>query len=324
MNNDNDNSFIISARTMDLGAGLSFAIATTPKSSPLATPAFPTARHGFVGFVPIEVGIVLEHFVTAGLNTAGVSCDQQTLLHTVYPNATGNASTDVSVDYFCEYVLGNVVNVTSLQSDLLHKRVTPHGGSISGGQHFVVRDSSGDSLIIEFLDGTVTTTRDHNDQGTSGFGVMTNEPSFSWQVENTRHAMWKMKNARPSFTIPGTFYPDERFLRIHLFKSSMPTPKSNVEAIQQAVHVMNSVTVPMGNQMGTDSSKGEGQGDHTLFGIVYDHSERVVYWRTQFNQNLQRLRLVDAEITLNGTRGYLSLKNELPFFHDASSSIVRK
>ena len=323
-----DNDFVISARTMDLGVGLSFGIGTTPVSSQLGTLAFPTARHGFVGFVPIEVGIVLEHLVTAGLNSVGVSCDQQTLLHTVYPNATGNTSTDVGIDYFCEYVLGNVENITSLQSDLLHKRVTPHGASVAGGQHFVVRDASGDSLVVEFLDGTVTATRDQNDQGKSGFGVMTNEPSFSWQVENARHAMWKLKNARPSFTIPGAFYPDERFLRIHLFKSVLPTPKTNVEAIQQAVHVMNGVTVPGGNQMGTDSSKGEGEGDHTLFGVVYDHAERVVYWRTQSNQNLQRLRLVDAKISLkNETRGKILFgygNNDLPWYHDASSSIKRK
>jgi penicillin V acylase-like amidase (Ntn superfamily) len=94
-------------------------------------------------------------------------------------------------------------------------------------------------------------------------GVMTNEPNFQWHVENVKHAQWKQHNERPAFTIPGAFYPDERFLRIHLVKSAMPQPNSYDEAVMQAVHVLNTVTVPMGAQLGTDSSEGEGVGDHT-------------------------------------------------------------
>jgi penicillin V acylase-like amidase (Ntn superfamily) len=313
-----ENDFCISARTMDLGKALSFGVSTVPIATSLAAKGFPKAKYGFVGFIPVELDIPLQHFVTGGLNTAGVSCDQQTLLHTVYPNATGNQSTDVAIDNFCEFVLGNVANVSHLESLLLSKQVTPHGGSIAGGQHFVVRDAKGQSLVIEFLEGKVVVAIDEK------FGVLTNEPPFQWQVENAKHAIWKMHNARPSFTIPGAFYPDERFLRIHLFKSSMPTPKTNQEALMQAVHVLNSITVPPGMQMGTDSSKGEGAGDHTKFAAVYDHLQRIVYWRTETNQNLQRLRLEDAKLQTNNTVGTLSFeKNNLSFFNDASSSIKR-
>ena len=121
--------------------------------------------------------------------------------------------------------------------------------------------------------------------------------------------------------------PDERFLRINLIKEGLPTPKTYAESIQQAVHVLNSVTVPPGEQMGTDSSKGEGAGDHTMFGVVYDHKQSIVYWRTESNQNLQRLRLVDAHLSRGSPPGSLAFgygKNELPFFNDAASAIVRK
>ena len=86
--------FVVSARTMDLGPGLSFGVSTAPAGSKIggANLGSDSSDYGFVGFVPIEAGLVLEHFVTAGMNTAGVSCDQQTLLGTVYPNKTGNAS----------------------------------------------------------------------------------------------------------------------------------------------------------------------------------------------------------------------------------------
>eukprot|EP00591_Stephanopyxis_turris_P007294 CAMPEP_0195525598 /NCGR_PEP_ID=MMETSP0794_2-20130614/26108_1 /TAXON_ID=515487 /ORGANISM="Stephanopyxis turris, Strain CCMP 815" /LENGTH=57 /DNA_ID=CAMNT_0040656087 /DNA_START=36 /DNA_END=206 /DNA_ORIENTATION=+ len=52
----------------------------------------------------------------------------------------------------------------------------------------------------------------------------------------------------------------------------------------------------MGDQMGTDSSKGEGAGDHTKFGVIYDHKNQTLYWRAVTNQNFQRLRLADANL----------------------------
>ena len=154
--------------------------------------------------------------------------------------------------------------------------------------------------------------------------MLTNEPPFPWHVENARHAKWKQKNARPAFAVPGNFYPDERFLRINLLKDGMPAPGTHTEAVQQVVHVLNSVTVPPGAQLGTDSSAGEGAGDHTMFAVVYDFANLTVYWRTEQNQNLQRLRLRDAQLGAGSARGSLPFaKNELPWYHDAAGSIVR-
>lgn len=274
----------------------------------------------------MRLGIILEHYVVAGMNEAGLSCDQQTLIHTVYPNRTGNTLTDVGVDHFCERVLGQFNSTAALKKSLDEKTLTPHGPCIVGGQHFVIRDSRGDSLVVEFLDGITSVWLDRNDGGKSGYGVLTNEPPFPWHIENVRHMEWKLGNERPSFTMPGTFYPDERFLRIHLLKSNLPKPATNVEAIQQALHVLNSVTVPIGTQMGTDSSKGEGQEDHTRWGVIYDHLTKTVYWRTKSNQNLQRIRLCDAQLQQGATRGSIAFaegKNDLPFFHDAASAFKR-
>ena len=71
--------------------------------------------------------------------------------------------------------------------------------------------------------------------------------------------------------MPGAFYPDERFLRLHSLKQGLDTPTTYQEVVQQAVHLLNSVTIPAGEIMGTDSGAGEGAGDHTIFGLVYDH-----------------------------------------------------
>jgi penicillin V acylase-like amidase (Ntn superfamily) len=142
------------------------------------------------------------------------------------------------------------------------------------------------------------------------------------QVENARHASWKRSNQNPAFTLPGAFYPDERFLRIEILKGGMPKPSSYDEAVMQAVQVLNSVTVPQG-AMGTDSSAGEGQLDHTWFGVCYDHLNTTMYWRTLWNQNLQRVRLQDAHLAPGEKQRFLILQgNDLPWFNDASAALA--
>lgn len=50
---------------------------------------------------------------------------------------------------------------------------------------------------------------------------MTNEPTFDWQVKNIDHYEWKRTLARQAVATPGNFYPEERFLRVHMIKSGM-------------------------------------------------------------------------------------------------------
>merc|ERR1712217_709591 len=116
----------------------------------------------------------------------------------------------------------------------------------------------------------------------------------------------------------GAFYPDERFLRIHLLKSALPQPSSYQEAVEQALHVLNSVTVPMGQQMGTDSGFGEGLADHTHWGHIYDHKAATLYWRTQTNLQLQRVQLPDSIVGPKSVAKTLSYTNSLPWFNDAT------
>ena len=166
---------------------------------------------------------------------------------------------------------------------------------------------------------------DLNDGGKTGFGVFTNEPPLMWQNEAVRHLQWKQSLARPAVGMPGSWYPEARFQRLHLVKSALPEPGSYQEAIMQTVHVLNTVTVPMGSQMGTDSGTGEGLGDHTQYAVIYDSKNQTIYWRTQVNQNLQRLRLVDAGLETGGKEQVIAAQSsELPWFNDASRSLLPK
>ena len=82
-----NNAYRLSVRTMDLGGLpiLDWGVATHPVGEPMQHNNAP-ARYGFVAFVPdldvLPPGVLrpeLDHFLSGGINTAGLSCDGQTV-----------------------------------------------------------------------------------------------------------------------------------------------------------------------------------------------------------------------------------------------------
>lgn len=318
MNND----FAISADTMDLGSDPHQWMIIT---QPLGMPGFlRTSKYGYIGFVG-KLGSVLEGTLVAdGMNTAGLTCDAHTLLGTIHPDR--NASLDnIDAGYICQWALEGYDSVADLKVALNGVNFVAAKNPGFQNQHWVFRDASGHGLAIEFLAGRMEVYDDLNDGGKTGFGVFTNEPPLLWHNEAVRHLQWKQSLARSAVEMPGSWYPEARYQRLHLVKSAMPKPISYQEAIMQTVHVLNTVTVPMGSQLGTDSGAGEGLGDHTQYAVIYDSKNQIIYWRTQVNQNLQRLRLQDAGLQNGNKEQVIATQSPtLPWFNDAAGSLQPK
>jgi penicillin V acylase-like amidase (Ntn superfamily) len=324
----------LSGRTTDLGSspGLSFEMRTLARGSKtLGTKLLPGGvnPYGFLGIVPVEFNQSVAPMVTAGINEKGLTCDMQTLITTKMPPPL-NSSADLFVELFCEWALGGFESVDDVHAALLNaSRVHVYGDALesgANGQHYSLRDSTGRSIVVEWVGGSQQVYWDLDDKGKTGWGIMTNEPEYPWMVRMVQHFEWKQSLARPSTSIPGAFYPDERFLRIHIARRGLPQPSDYQDALSQAVHVLNTVTVPVGALKGTDSGPGEGQGDHTLWAVIYDHRNASIYFRHEQNQNLQRVRLADLHLEKGAPSVSLpiSRKNALPYFGDATSSFKPK
>merc|ERR1739841_454193 len=126
---------------------------------------------------------------------------------------------------------------------------------------------------------------DMND-GRNTFGVLTNEPPFDQQLQNVKHFH--------SADVPGNWFSGDRFIRTHLVKSGIEQPKSYQEAVANAVAVINSVTVPMGEIPGTG-----GQGSmhsHTHWGIIRDHHNPSIYFRSETNPSYSKVVLSNVPL----------------------------
>ena len=340
------NNYCISGRTTDLGNtnGLAWAIMTSPIGRRLHPEAggvrfakfgaLGVVANASIGFEPhhgptVNGSQFIEDRVYAGINTEGLTCDCQTLTSSELAPPT-NTSKDLNVLYFCQWALSMFANTDEVRAALLSGSVHIWGAKDGIHTHHALRDAHGRGLVVEYVGQKMQVYQDLDDGGKTGYGVMTNGPEFPYMVRMVQNFEWKRTLARTSSSMPGDWYADSRFLRLHLVKEGMraAAPASHREALLQTLHVMNVVTVPMGEQLGTDSGHVafETGGVHTTWGVIYDHKERTLYWRTEENHNLQRVELSDLNLTKSAPVEFVRFddaSNGLPWYNDASKSFAK-
>eukprot|EP00428_Durinskia_dybowskii_P061075 CAMPEP_0170380986 /NCGR_PEP_ID=MMETSP0117_2-20130122/14169_1 /TAXON_ID=400756 /ORGANISM="Durinskia baltica, Strain CSIRO CS-38" /LENGTH=313 /DNA_ID=CAMNT_0010636529 /DNA_START=112 /DNA_END=1053 /DNA_ORIENTATION=- len=312
---------------MDLGAMSNWTLTS-----------WPTDAEDYIGQPPLApwkpkigvVGITANWFgddkygfpslFADSLNEQGLSCSLLALNVAGYEEKS-DTKTNVFAGLFCFYVAQNYGNVYDLKDALPGIAIW---GPDALSQHFIVHDASGASLIVEVVGGKQHVYLDTNSGVDGNVGVFTNEPTFDWHQQNIEHYEWKRTLARQAIAVPGNFYPEDRFLRAYMMKSGMQDmglmDADFQEAFSLTVQVMNTVTVPQGNQYGTDSGSGEGSGDHSCWGLVRDHKEPALYWRDATNPTFRKIRVQDV-LSNHGPRKRALKMETGPFFIDMTTEM---
>jgi choloylglycine hydrolase len=145
----------------------------------------------------------------------------------------------VSAILWLQYVLDQAATVQEAL-DLL-KRVQPvmiqaHGHDAT--VHLSLEDRSGDSAIIEYLDGKPKIH--HGRQYT----IMTNDPPYDEQLA----LLAKIDFSQPGqdTPVPGNISPQDRFQRATYFSRFFPKPENTQQAFATILAAIRSVSVPFG------------------------------------------------------------------------------
>jgi choloylglycine hydrolase len=323
---------VMSGRTMDLGSTTNWTVSSWPRDASEALPDPPggfagaryNALYGTVGITGNWFGDEKYGFYSLfgeAINEKGMTCGQLTLVGSEYQSPSLR-KTNVFFGVFCKWATQLFSNVEDVAAAL--EDVSIWGPEILA-EHFVLRDANGVSLVIELIGGEQHTYLDYNDKST-GYGIMTNEPSFDWHLTNVEHYEWKRSLSRQAIPVPGSWYPEERFLRIHMVKSGMQDfglfdVASYQEAFSLTAQVLNVVTVPYGNQFGTDTGENSGEGsnpDHTMWALIRDHATPALYWRDSGNPTFRGIKLSDIDFTPGAAQKHIVLETG-PFFIDVTS-----
>lgn len=298
--NDQDQAKVV-ARTVDLYRSDEGQVTAFPRGH--ARSGIPGASDG-LGWQAKYGSIVVTAFGSAtsdGMNEKGLSANLLYLDHTQYERRDDRPALSNLV--WAQWALDNFATVAEVLAGMSKVQiVSTSAADREWPLHLSVADASGDSAILEFVDGKLVVH--HGRQYT----VMTNEPTLDQQLANLK----KYKLFGGSRAMPGDIDPMSRFVRASSYLKTLPAPAGIREAVAGVYSVARTVAVPFGAE-DTSTTVSTDTWPTLWFGIA-DLTHGVYYFQSTRSPNLfwvdfaklqldagQPVRAVDAyDPTLDG------------------------
>lgn len=193
-----------------------------------------SARYGSV------VATAYDASTSDGVNEAGLAAHILWLAESDYGERDPRLPA-VSVSLWAQYFLDRFSTVAEAVAaiDDAPFQVRPQVDSRTGKTgtvHLALDDATGDSAVIEFIDGEA---RVHHDRG---YAVMTNSPPFEEQLEHLR----LYSGFGGDQPLPGTTEAADRFVRASYYLGRLPAADSDAQAYAALLSVMRNVAQPFG------------------------------------------------------------------------------
>jgi choloylglycine hydrolase len=293
---------LVNGRSMEFGKDLKSEILVVGKGTPKQSPAPDfalglgwAAQYGYVGLNTASD----PSLITDGMNEAGLSIGALWLPVSTYARTVANASQALRVDLFTGWVLGNFSTVGDVRQAL--NEVEVWGNDFLQAElpvHFSIHDTAGGSIVVEFMNGR-TQVYDNP------VAVTTNAPPFPWHLTNIETyvglaaldaapiAIGGFSRQPPGHGsgmrgVPGDSTPPSRFIRTVFQKQFATRPADTAEACRLALHLLNTVDIPLGTSQPQDGSAGN---DYTQWAVVKALNERTLSYRTYDNPTVMKIDL---------------------------------
>lgn len=274
-----------------------------------------TGKYGFVNVNMYDVDVTVD-----GMNEKGLSVGSLFLPASKFPQPKPqDASRSLFVLQFGQWLLSNFSTVDevkkALPSVIVWSEVIPAMG-MAFTAHTAVHDAQGNSIVIEFMD--------HQCQVYDNpTGVMTNSPSFGWQLANLRNYLTLSPyNAQPAdysglkviptgqgsgmLGLPGDATPPSRFIKTVMFTQYSLRPKDAGEAVNLANHILMSLDIPKG--ISREKSGNDPLYDRTMWVVIKDLKRRVYYFRSYDNPALRAVHLDRLNLSPGAKQVFIPLE----------------
>jgi choloylglycine hydrolase len=302
---------VVSGRTLEFGFDMKSDILVVPAGTPMkgslpngATGISYTTKYGMVGANVLGYPVIID-----GINEKGLFVsDLYFPGYAGYAKATPETASRAMAAYeYGNWLLGNFATVDEVRAHAQDVVLVGTPVDALGGPppvHFIIRDRSGKSLVIEPLDGKLVVYDDP-------LGVMTNSPTFDWHLTNLRNYVTLTEQNVPPvrlnggvtlrpfgqgsgmFGLPGDGTPPARFVRAVAYSQTAVQPATANEAVLQVFHIMNNFDIPLGSVRDRDGNVVHM--DYTVWTSVADLQNDRWYFRTYDDQ---AIRMVDLHTAL--------------------------
>src|SRR5690606_7738974 len=161
--------------------------------------------------------------------------------------------------------------------------------------HLALDDATGDSCIIEYLDGkpTIHHSRDYK--------VMTNSPTYDKQLELVK----RVEGLGGSDPLPGSTLASDRFARASYYVSRLEQPKSQLEAIAAMFSVIRNAAQPF-----RQPDPGKPDASQTIWQTVADLTNKRYVFESTTRPNIVWVDLSDLDLSEGAPAGKLDLLSD--------------
>jgi penicillin V acylase-like amidase (Ntn superfamily) len=212
---------------------------------------------------------------TDGVNEAGLAANLLWLVESEYPSFGKDSKPGLTIAAWAQYVLDNFATVDEAVTALETQPFTIVTDSVPGESrlttlHLSISDASGDSAIVEYIEGkqVIHHSRDYQ--------VMTNSPIFDQQL--ALDAYWKQIGG--TVMLPGTNRAADRFARASFYVNAIPKFEDPNRSVASVFSVIRNVSVPFGL-----NTPEEPNISSTRWRTVVDHKRKLYFFESALTPN---------------------------------------
>lgn len=312
-----DNTVMI-GRSMEFGSDLSSNVRTSTRNRQFINMA-PNGKPGMAwkakyGYVFVDG--MNQDFATDGMNEMGLSIGALYLPGETKYQIVPKDHEQQAIPYlrFGDWVLSNFKSIDELKTALTHiyvyEQTIPGLGNVIFPLHFAIYEASGNGIVVEFVDGKMNVYDNK-------IGILTNSPTFPWQIDNLRNYLnLSPFNPNPitvnglTFTVtgqgsgnvglPGDVSPPSRFTKI-AFLLNNAFPVTNADgALNLAQHLLNNVDIPIG--IARANVNGKLSTDYTQWVVFKDLTHKMFYYRIYTDMTVRAIDLNKLDFSETASR----------------------
>jgi len=305
-----DNSYV-NGRTVEFGIPLDISGVVIPRNYEFEG-SLPDGSAGLKyksKYAAVGGGMFGSTNIADGVNEKGLAIGDFYFqgYATYTPVTAANKNHALSPTDFSNWIITQFASVDEVKKALnsvVIVATTPKGWPLLPPFHYVVYDKSGKSIVIEPINGKLKVYD-------NPIGVMTNSPTFDWQMTNlSNYINLSPENVEnktilgyqiPNFGqgsgllgLPGDFTSPSRFVRAAFFSASAVPSATSDQAVLQAFHILNQFDIPVGavRQM----TNGQSSDDQTIVTTVKDPTHLKYYFKSYDDQSIKMVDLTQFDL----------------------------
>lgn len=261
-----------------------------------------TSKYGFVG-----ASVEHDSLIGEGVNEKGLNAGVFFFLNygQLAPFTGKNPEITINDMDLVKWMLTNFSTVDEVKAAIKKLNIAPiiiQNGVPSPTGHWRVSDAKGNNIVIEIVNNGEMKIYDNP------VGVLTNSPSFDWQLTNLNNYVNLHTGINKGFKLgeqqifqfgagsgfwglPGDVTPPSRFVRAAFYVNNTPNPKNNEDGITQAFHILNNFDIPIGTAYENKNDIPKDLSSATQWTTAINLNEKKFYYKTMYNQNIRMIDL---------------------------------